>query len=99
MENIKFKLYDIVESNGKTIKENNLDKKHNIPIGSLVEFIGYENYEGVRMYIVSHDRDCDGTPLYSLSADKTDVKREREGFANWNWVHGCSEDSLKVIKD
>ncbi len=30
-------IHDIVEENGKTIKENNLEKQHKIQIDSLVE--------------------------------------------------------------
>lgn len=62
---------NIVESNGKTWKENNLAKSHNITLGTLVE-VYWENgdYNGVRMFVVSHDRDYDGTPLYSLSFNK-----------------------------
>jgi hypothetical protein len=67
-------IHDIVEANGKTIKENNLAKPHNIPIGTLVE-AKFDEWFGegacwkvhARMWIVSHDRDCDGTPLYSIS--------------------------------
>ncbi len=65
---------DIIEENKKSIKENNLEKKHNIPIGSLVE-VKWDEWHGngacmkvhARLWIVSHDRDCDGTPLYSIS--------------------------------
>jgi hypothetical protein len=65
---------DIIEENGKSIKENNLEKKHNIPIGSLVE-IKWDEWHGngacwkvhARLWVVSHDRDCDRTPLYSIS--------------------------------
>jgi hypothetical protein len=66
---------DMIESNGKTIKENNNEKKHNIPIGTLVEvkYLDILSAAGAikkvhaRLYVYSHDRDCDGTPLYSLS--------------------------------
>lgn len=65
---------DIVQDNGKTIRENNLARSHNIPIGTLVE-VKYDTWEGdgaclkvhARLWVISHDRDCDGTPLYSLS--------------------------------
>lgn len=65
---------DIVEPNGKTIRENNLAIPHNIPIGTLVE-VKYAPFHGggacekvhARLWVVSHDRDCDGSPLYSLS--------------------------------
>jgi hypothetical protein len=46
--------------------------EHNIPIGSIVE-VNCTNCDipttehGLRLYVVRHDRDCDRTPLYSLS--------------------------------
>ena len=52
---------DIVEENGKTIKENNLAREHKYPIGSLVEL---EN--GERLFVMAYTRDCDGSPLYNL---------------------------------
>lgn len=63
---------DIVETNGKTVKENNLNKNHNIPLKSLVEIVNMEENEegsenGLRLFVVGHSRDCDGTPLYDLS--------------------------------
>lgn len=71
-------LHDIVEDNGKTIKENNMEKPHNIPIGSLVE-VTYDTWFGegacekviARLFVVQHTRDCDGTPMYSLCKNKT----------------------------
>lgn len=72
-------VHSIVEANGKTIKENNLAKKHNIPLNAIVEAeISDEHshtfYKGKgRFYVVAHTRDCDGTPLYSISLDKTEV--------------------------
>lgn len=67
---------DIVESNGKTVKENNLGTAHKIPIGTLVE-VYWENgeYNGLRLFVVSHDRDCDGTPLYGLSFEVDAAER------------------------
>ena len=71
---------DIVEANGKTIKENNTSLPHNIPIGTLVEVnIHYSKEHGIRLFVCSHDRDCDGTPLYSLSFKK-DVSKEIESL-------------------
>lgn len=68
-----FILHNVVEPNGKTIRENNLQKMHAIPIGTLVE-VKYDNWLGggacekvhARLWVVAHTRDCDGTPLYSL---------------------------------
>jgi hypothetical protein len=63
--------------NGPTIREANEEKKHNIPIDTLVE-VKYNTWFGdgacikahARLWVVKHLRDCDGTPLYML-ADKT----------------------------
>lgn len=67
---------DIVEENGLTVKKNNQKLIHNIPLGTIVE-ISYEssyedeeNTNGLRLFVVQHLRDCDGTPLYGLSFNK-----------------------------
>ena len=93
---------DIVEANGKTWKENNLEIKHNIPLGKLVE-INWENgeYNGVRLFVVSHGRDCDGTPLYGLSFDKNagtdllETEREIEALQN---DHSGAEHSALMLR-
>jgi len=98
---------DIVnKKTGKTFREENNEKKHNIPLGSLVEVDFDDSYlespkKGLRLFVVEHTRDCDGTPLYSLSFMK-----------NWNQFYygdqlrfatmaavdkGYSEDCLKFI--
>ncbi len=94
-------IHNIVEGNGKTIKENNLAKTHNIPIGSLVEAQWDEWFsEGAcwkvhaRLWVVAHNRDCDGTPLYSLSRWKDpsfalQVKQTHNGFG---------EESLSTVE-
>lgn len=63
---------EIIESNGKTIRQNNLEIEHKIPVGTLIEIKlddEDENQEenGLRLYVTGHTRDCDGTPLYALS--------------------------------
>lgn len=86
---------------GKTYREENMELTHNIPIGALVE-IKFSDWFGhgacwkvhARMWVVRHDRDCDGTPLYSIS--------------RWNDPHfaeqvnaiysGFDEEMLKVVK-
>lgn len=72
---------DVVEPNGKTVRENNRSIPHEFPIGALVEIstncpIGQfgSNYNGVRLFVVGHARDCDGSPLYSLSFDPNACK-------------------------
>ena len=62
-------------SDGKTYRETNAEREHSIPIGSLVE-VKYDEWHGdgacekihARLWVVRHDRDCDMTPLYSLSS-------------------------------
>ncbi len=108
---------DIVEDNDKTIEENNLEIKHNIPLGTLVEIVTWdeeseEKYGGLRLFVVEHSRDFDGTPLYGLSWDIELIDKTQEEwkemdhplerlikFANSQNVNrGFSENSLKVIK-
>lgn len=64
---------EIVETNGKTIKQNNLETQHTIPMGALVELNFEDDYKemnGLRLFVVAHLRDCDGSPLYAISHDK-----------------------------
>lgn len=65
---------DIVEANGKTIRQNNLEREHDVPLGTLVEITCDPKWEdpenphnGLRLFVVNHSRDCDGTPLYDMS--------------------------------
>lgn len=94
---------DLIEANGKTIRQNNLEKKHEIPIGSLIEITAndYPDDEnptnGLRLLVVNHSRDCDGTPLYDLSfnlsaQEKCDeIERDKDElraqglYAMMNW--------------
>ena len=79
---------DIVEKNGKTVRENNLSEKHKIPLGTLVEVdIGQSSHKGVRLYVCAHNRDCDGSPLYTLGIPGEEYFR----------TGGYGEESLKVI--
>jgi hypothetical protein len=93
---------DIVEANGKTIYQNNMEQTHKIPLDTLVEVnCDYHASHGVRGYIASHDRDCDGTPLYSLAWKKGQRRVEGEYARLWNanLMHGWSDESLIIIKE
>ncbi len=79
---------------GRTYREINLDKVHLIPMGELVELPS-----GVRLFVVYHGRDCDGTPLYYLSSDKDDTTKERPSFKNPGWDGGYSESSLVKVQN
>lgn len=50
------------------------EKKHAIALGSLVEIdIDYSPEHRLRLFVQAHNRDCDGTPLYSLSSNIDDI--------------------------
>ena len=97
---------DIVnEKTGKTYRQENLEKVHNIPLKTLVEvyFDGGEDRNGLRLFVVDHQRDCDGTPLYGLSYDKNwsvDMLGRDFKFATRCMVDGgYSEECLTIIND
>ena len=115
---IAINVADIVEENGKTVRQNNSEKKHNIPIGSLVE-VKFHTWHGggacekthARLWVIEHTRDCDETPLYSLSAHKEYLFDEYEVHCRnfilkksvsrnlLNNIHtGFAERDLKVIE-
>jgi len=89
----------IVEGNGLPVYENNQKKTHSIAVGTLVE-VKYDNFFGdgacevvhARLWVVSHGRDCDGTPLYCLSS-KNPNKRIIDG-----WRGGFREEDLTVTE-
>jgi len=64
---------DIVEANGKTVRENNLEQPHTIPLGALVDLDwdfgeNKSNFSRtIRAYVAAYARDCDGEPLYLLT--------------------------------
>jgi hypothetical protein len=62
---------------GKTYREENNSLKHKIPVGTLVKVD-----DTFYAKVFSHNRDCDGTPLYT-------VVRMHDG--------GYAEEQLKVV--
>jgi hypothetical protein len=101
----------IVEPNGKTIRENNLETRHAIPLGTLVE-TQVDTYYGqgasikgvARMFVCKHSRDCDGTTLYSLTPHygwytNLDFNSSQVRDAICRVENGYAEDSLKVVTD
>lgn len=83
---------------GKTWKEKNLEIQHNIPIGALVEISAGFDYDGVRLIVCNHTRDCDGTPLYSLTWDMDNYERFKELRWATTCTGGYSEQNLVIIK-
>lgn len=85
---------------GRTFRQLNMEKTHKIPVGALVEItydserLGFKN--GLRLHVINHSRDCDGTPLYVIGVAGTtwlDGPFVRNGFP------GYSEDSIKLIEN
>ncbi len=61
-------------------RDENLEKQHTIPIGTLVEVdCDYSDEHMTRQYVVGHSRDCDGTPLYDLSVYKSIIETIENG--------------------
>ena len=86
---------------GKTWEEKNLERKHAIPLGSLVEIHAEEMPEnGVRLFVCQHTRDCDGEPLYTLTWNLPEFEDEKlHGFSlQIVGIHGWGEDALEVIR-
>ena len=84
-------LIDPNDPQGRTYKQINATNNHAIPIGALVE----DTDTGVRLFVAKHTRDCDMTPLYSLSPyphSEEDAYRTK-----YKRVHGYSEEHLEVI--
>lgn len=93
---------DIVEENGKTIRENNLNRTHTIPLDTLVEINApYHESHGVRLFVVHHGRDCDGTPLYTLSPKKGIRAESSDTIVDRLTKHlygGWGEESLTPVE-
>ena len=89
LDALPFLLRNMVEENGKTIKQNNLSRSHNIPLDTLVEL-----ESGVRLFVTEHTRDCDGTPLYTLAEYQTTSEEGTPIYLST----GHGEDSLRTVK-
>lgn len=75
---------DIVEQNGKTIRENNQEVKHKFEVGQTVAY-RREDMHLMQTTVTSLDRDCDGTPLYSVKVELNGIGEE--SLQDWNeWI-------------
>lgn len=86
-------LQDPNDPRGRSYRQVNAEKKHAIPIGALVEI----EETGERLYVMSHGRDCDQTPLYGLTMhgyldERNELIRTARCFG------GYGEESLTVIR-
>src|SRR5271166_3377111 len=93
----------VIDPNGKTIRENNLEINHDIPIGTLVEVTASEDrvpqsefrkkWHGVRLFVMRQTRDCDGTPLYTLGPNE-----EEDCPPVFSRMYGgFGRDNLKIV--
>ena len=95
---------NIVEPNGKTVKQNNLEQGHKIPLKTLVEVnIPYSDHHGIRMFVCDHTRDCDGTPLYALAtSNELDnlayIKETNPLLYRYMITDGFSDECLKIVE-
>ena len=72
----------------RTFRQVNAAQSHQIPIGALVE----ETSTGIRLFVAEHTRDCDKTPLYSLSA-----YQDSEEQAHYPMYYGYSDECLMIV--
>lgn len=86
---------------GKTYREENYALAHKIPVGTLVE-VKFDSWFGrgccwkvhARLFVYAHTRDCDGTPLYSLSRWKPGELPHLQTDKH----HGFGEDALTIVE-
>ncbi len=83
---------------GRTYRQVNAEKQHNIQQGALVEL-----ESGVRLFVVKLGRDCDQTPLYWLAPEMPAATDEAEEPAYYRhlmskMIGGYGEESLTVIR-
>lgn len=108
-------LHNVPLPSGKTIREENLAIAHSFPLVTLVEVIPIPGFssadEGLRLFIHSQIRDCNGAPLYTLTHDYRTIGRSIQPSPNddeyqryFSLQHRGAvtspygEDRLKVIK-
>lgn len=86
-----------------------MEKKHNIELGTLVEIScddslcdEEDQHNGLRLFVVQHTRDCDGTPLYSLSFTKcaeSKLQSAKDAIEKLSSGLGASPEELNEIAE
>jgi len=83
-------LKDPDDPQGRSYRQVNAEKQHNIPLDTLVELLDDDGKpSGERLYVKAHHRDCDQTPLYALGMKHHESK--------YQWNHGFPEHSLQIV--
>jgi hypothetical protein len=80
-------LTDPDDERGRSYREVNNEKVHFYPKDTLVQLEC-----GARLHVEEQTRDCDGTPLYTLS-DRT----EASSPSDYALYHGYAEDGFKAV--
>lgn len=99
--------FDDVTRNGITLKKSNIETKHQIPLGALVE-IQYENLytssnrnlKGVRLFVAGHTRDDHNTPTYALSHNRSAYQEKKDielQIANKEWLKTPSDIYAEIL--
>lgn len=83
-------LKDPNDPQGRSYREVNRDKQHQFKVGQLVEL----RESGVRLFVAKLTRDCDETPLYSLTPEIDDEGSELNMM---KWIHGYCDESLEAV--
>lgn len=95
---------DTIEENGKTVRENNLSKEHDLPIGTLVEAKAMTLLDDgasikyhARLFVAEHTRDCDGTPLYTLARKPFPTKSRIDNSPLYTILNSIHPEYLKLF--
>jgi hypothetical protein len=99
---IPHRLVDPDDPQGRTYREINLAKPHAFALGTLVEIVEWDEDEyvqrkGVRLFVVGHNRDCDGSPIYSLSDNGREVGLFDDSCDTMHWINGVGEEWLRAV--
>lgn len=86
------------------MRPENMKKTHTIPIGTLVEVnLPSDEKHGVRVFVIEHTRDCDGSPLYAISLSSAEELADIKELFGKNLYRfmisdGWSDECLMVIR-
>lgn len=85
-------LLDPDDPQGRTYREINNAQDHYFEVGKMVEVVD----TGVRLFVAHLSRDCDGTPLYTLTPE---LREDDLPLNEMKWIGGYSKESLRLILD
>lgn len=104
----------MMKTEDKLITEKTEMKNHTLALGSIAEIdCEYLDHHGLRLFVVEHVRDYDGTPLYTLSINQfylenknelkntdipEDMRRYLTNFYEGSIITGITDECLKLIK-